>query len=110
MERRNDDLLDRWLKAEDGGSDTDADAADAALTALFAALPLALAPAPGFADRVLAAMPAMPAVPATPATPAEPRPAVRAHVLSLLYGFMASPWGRASVALGLAGAALTFPV
>ncbi|HZF14201.1 MAG TPA: hypothetical protein VFE33_35850 [Thermoanaerobaculia bacterium] len=97
--RRNDDLLDRWLKAEEGGSEIDADfAADAALTALFAALPLALAPAPGFADRVLAA------------TSAEPQPSVRAHVLGLLYGFIASPWGRVSVALSLVGAALTLPV
>jgi hypothetical protein len=99
MERLNDDLLDRWLKAEDEGSD--AAAADIALTALFAALPLAAAPAPGFADRVLAAM---------LSTRHPARMSLRAHLLGLLRAFLASPWGRASVALSLVGAALTLPV
>lgn len=100
MERPDDDLLDRWLKAEAEGGDADGDSAadaraEAALTALFAALPLA-SPAPGFADRaVRAAMPAWPAVPAV-------RPA-------FLPGFLASPWGRAGIALGLASAALGLP-
>jgi hypothetical protein len=50
------DLLTRWLEAEEGDtSDTaEATAADTALLELFAALPLAgPAPAPGFADRVM---------------------------------------------------------
>jgi hypothetical protein len=106
MERPDDDLLDRWLKAEAEGSDADGDSAadaraEAALTALFAALPLA-SPAPGFSDRaVRAAMPVWPAVPAVPVIP----PASPAF----LPGFLASPWGRAGIALGLASAALGLP-
>jgi hypothetical protein len=96
MERPDDDLLDRWLRAEEeddfaeiGGTDESAEfAADAALTALFAALPLQSSPAPGFADRVLRAVPARAA---------------------FLPGFLASPWGRAGIALGLASAALGLP-
>jgi hypothetical protein len=113
MERPDDDLLDRWLRAEEEGGDFEdieiagfdsaADArAEAALTALFAALPLASAPAPGFADRVLlAVMPAMPAIPSMPAR--------SARGVSFLAGFLASPWARAGVALGLASAALGLP-
>jgi hypothetical protein len=91
--RPDDDLLDRWLRAEEDDGDSgefgaDASRADAALTALFAALPLSAAPAPGFADRVLAA--------------AVPRPA-------FLPGFLASPWVRAGIALGLASAAFGLP-
>jgi hypothetical protein len=92
-----DDLLDRWLKAEDEGS---AAKAEAALTALFAALP-ARSPAPGFADRVL-----------TAAIPIRPRPAAwrrRPADTALLPAFVASPWGRAGIALGLAAAALGLP-
>jgi hypothetical protein len=106
MERLNDDLLDRWLKAEDESPDSEP-AADAALTALFAALPLAVAPAPGFAERVLVAMSGLSARPAI-RQPA--RMPLRAHLLGLLRTFLASPWGRASVALSLVGAALTLPV
>lgn len=102
MERPDDDLLDRWLRAEeeDGefGGDPEGFAADvraadaraeAALTALFAALPLSSSPAPGFADRVLWA-------------------AVPRHA-AFLPGFLASTWGRAGIALGLASAALGLP-
>jgi len=110
MERLNDDLLDRWLQAEDDGSETEA---DAALTALFAALPLAAAPAPGFADRVMrAAAPAMPAISAISVVSAGRQPAripLRAYVLGLLRALFASPWGRAGVALGLAAAAFGLP-
>jgi hypothetical protein len=91
MERPDDDLLDRWLMAEAERSDADGDSAadaraEAALTALFAALPLA-SPAPGFADRVV-------------------REAIPP---AFLPGFLASPWGRAGIALGLTSAALGLP-
>ncbi len=119
MQRPDEDLLDRWLRAEEDGGDigdiddngefgadpagfaADARAAqaDLALTALFAALPLASSPAPGFADRVLwAARPSRPPVPAR-----------RSAFLAGLSGLLASPWGRAGIALGLASAALGLP-
>ena len=106
MERPDDDLLDRWLRAEEEGGDFGglSDAADfaadaraeAALTALFAALPLSSSPAAGFADRVVRAVSAV-----STAGPAR-RPA-------FLPGFLASPWARAGIALGLASAALGLP-
>jgi hypothetical protein len=89
MKRPDDDLLDRWLRAEEDGGD--ADAADIALTALFAALPLSAAPAPGFADRVILATRA------------------RARTAAFLPAFLGSPWGRAGLALGLVAAALGLP-
>jgi hypothetical protein len=53
MRSKPQDALNRWLAAErDDGSDS-AEIADAALREMFEALPL-LAPAAGFADRVLA--------------------------------------------------------
>ncbi len=53
MYRREETALRRWLAAEHDGRDA---AAEHALRGLFAALPAA-APAPGFSDRVLAALP-----------------------------------------------------
>jgi hypothetical protein len=49
MRSADQDILDRWLSAEQNGR---ADEADAALAALFTALPPLLPPA-GFADRVM---------------------------------------------------------
>ncbi len=72
--------LRRWLTAEAGGRDGDA---ERALARAFEALP-AISPAAGFADRVLAA--AMPA----------PLPAA----------VLASPWGRGLVAACLLSAGL----
>jgi len=99
MKRPDDDLLDRWLRAEGSGNE---DEAEAALTALFSALPLR-APAAGFADRVLLA-----------ARPAHPRrnrarSAVRSWAGSLLPAFLGSTWGRAGLAFGLVLAALGLP-
>ncbi|MEA2693477.1 MAG: hypothetical protein QOJ16_2864 [Acidobacteriota bacterium] len=94
MKRPDDDLLDRWLRAEEDGADDDA--AEAALTALFAALPL-YAPAAGFADRVILA--------AKPARPARRS----ARTAAFLPAFLGSPWGRAGLALGLVAAALGLP-
>lgn len=96
-----DDLLDLWLKAEDGGDDA---AAEAALTALFAVLP-ARAPAPGFADRVLAA-----AAPARRGERAGGWSRVRARLAALVPAALGSPWGRPAVALGLVAAALGLPL
>jgi hypothetical protein len=98
MERIDDDLLDRWLRAEDGD---DEEAAEAALTALFAALPLA-APAPGFADRFADRMLAGTA-------PAAGWRWARA-LAGVLASLLGSAWGRAGVALGLAATALGVPV
>ena len=50
MRRSDEEILNRWLAAEEDGRD---EAAEDALTALFEALP-PLAPPAGFADRVLA--------------------------------------------------------
>jgi len=96
MARPDDDLLDRWLRAEDDGSDIEA---EAALTALFAALPLRSAPAAGFAERVLLAV----------AAPAPARRPARAWAAALLPAFLGSPWGRAGLGLGLVAAALGLP-
>ena len=99
MDRLDDDLLDRWLKAEDSG---DEDGAEAALTALFSALPLR-APAAGFADRVLLG--------AGAARPSRNRArgAVRAWAGGFLPAFLGSPWGRAVLAFGVILAALGLP-
>ncbi|HSS50115.1 MAG TPA: hypothetical protein VLX28_14350 [Thermoanaerobaculia bacterium] len=53
MRSKPQDALNRWLAAERIDSAESSDAADAALREMFEALPL-LAPAAGFADRVLA--------------------------------------------------------
>ncbi len=98
MDRLDDDLLDRWLKAEDSGNE---DEAETALTALFSALPLQ-APAAGFADRVLAG--------ARAARPSRSRAgAVRAWAGGFLPAFLGSPWGRAVLAFGVVLAALGLP-
>jgi hypothetical protein len=102
MARLDDDLLDGWLKAEDDGSDIEA---EAALTALFAALPLRPAPAAGFADRVLAAV----AGPAPARRPARSNARKPAWAAALLPAFLGSPWGRAGLVLGLAAVALGLP-
>ena len=97
------DLLDRWLRAEEEGGFSD-DRAEAALTALFAALPLSSSPAPGFADRVLRAAGSAP----PGAVPARRAVFLPGFLPGLLAG-LASPWGRAGIALGLASAALGLP-
>jgi len=106
MERLNDDLLERWLRAEEeaSGAAADADdAADLALTALFASLPLS-SPAPGFEDRLVASLAPLPPLLPAPA----PRPfAERAP--ALLPAFLSSRWGRVSLGVGLAAAALGLP-
>ncbi|HEV7516396.1 MAG TPA: hypothetical protein VGR07_08860 [Thermoanaerobaculia bacterium] len=103
MARPDDDLLDRWLRAEESGGDRgDDDAAEAALTALFAALPL-YAPAPGFADRVLTTV-----APQRPAR-SDVRERARARAAALLPAFLGSPWGRAGLGLGLVAAAVGLP-
>ncbi len=91
MRPSDDETLHRWLSAERDGREDDA---EAALFALFEALP-PVAPPAGFADRVLlrAAM----AVPAL----AIPVPARRR--------LLASPWSRALVALSLLATGLTLP-
>ncbi len=89
MRPSDDEILHRWLAAERDGRDGDA---EAALSALFEALP-PLAPPAGFADRVLvrAALAPIPA----------PVP-VRRYVL-------ASPWFRALVSLSLLATGLALP-
>ncbi len=89
MRPSDDEILHRWLSAERDGRDGDA---EAALSALFEALP-PLAPPAGFADRVLvrAALAPIPA----------PVP-VRRYLL-------ASPWFRALVSLSLLATGLTLP-
>jgi hypothetical protein len=103
MERPNDDLLDRWLRAEDEGSDAEA---EAALTALFAALPPS-APPLGFAERVL--IRANIAGLAGIAVPGRRRSPWRSRATALLPAFLDSPWGRASLVFGLVMAALGLP-
>ena len=108
MARPDDDLLDRWLRAEDDGSeDAEADA-DIALTALFAALPLRAAPAAGFAERVLFAVAAPGRRPARSDLRVV-RGRVRAHAAALLPAFLGSPWGRAGLVLSLVAAAVSLP-
>jgi hypothetical protein len=85
MRPSDDEILDRWLAAERDGRDGDA---EAALTALFEALP-ALAPPAGFADRVLARAGLAP-VPAR-------------------WNLFASPWFRALVTLSLLVTGLALP-
>ena len=64
MRSSHQDLLDRWLNAEQADR---ADESDAALAALFTALPR-LQPPAGFADRVLLRAGLAPAVAAAPET------------------------------------------
>src|SRR5262249_17836119 len=52
MRSPQEDILDRWLTAENAELDGRADEAEAALMALFATLPPLVPPA-GFADRVM---------------------------------------------------------
>lgn len=87
MRPSDDEILHRWLAAERDGRDDDA---EAALSALFEALP-PLAPPAGFADRVLVreALAPMP-VP------------VRQHLF-------AAPWFRALVSLSLLATGLALP-
>lgn len=101
MERSNDDLLDRWLRAEDEGSDAEA---EAALTALFAALPPS-APPLGFADRVLLGA----GIAGIAGIAGRRRSPWRSRATALLPAFLASTWGRASLVCGLVMAALGLP-
>jgi hypothetical protein len=113
-QQRTDPSLERWLVAEAGGR---LDEADAALAALFAALP-PLAPPAGFTDRVMLAAALALAPPPPPRLPASPR-AVRWTLRGLLVaavalvalgvpslpGLVAPAWQRFSLA-GLLDAAV----
>lgn len=85
MRPSDDEILHRWLAAERDGRDGDA---EAALFALFEALP-PLAPPAGFADRVLLRTALAP--------------------LPVRWQIFASPWFRALVTLSLLATGLALP-
>ncbi|HEX9669262.1 MAG TPA: hypothetical protein VGC93_07225 [Thermoanaerobaculia bacterium] len=101
MRAKSEDTLRRWLAAE---RDDDAEAAEAALAALFAQLPAA-APPLGFAARVASLCVAGAAAPASVGAPA----GIGAAAPARARGPLATLWGRLLLGLALAGAGVAVP-